>query len=696
MEVNLDKIRNIGFVAHIDAGKTTTTERVLFYTGKIYKLGEVDEGTTTTDWMPQEQERGITITSACITAEWKGHIIHIIDTPGHVDFTVEVERCLKVLEGVVVILCGVGGVEPQTETVWRQADKYHVPRIVFVNKMDRVGSDFYSAVSSIRSHLGANAAAINIPYGSQEHFSGIIDLIEERLIVYKDELGNNIDIRTIPDENRQFVQTMRQKLLEALAEVDEEVMNSFLSDRILTAEEIKEAIRRATINLRMVPVLCGASLRNKGVQPLIDAVCDFLPSPKDVRIVKGIDTDTGEYEEREIDEDAPFCALCFKITTDPYVGKLFYIRVYSGKLKSGDFVYNATRKIKERVSKIVKMHANHQEIINTVSAGDIVAVVGLKDTNTGDTLCEEMSPMLIEPIRFPEPVVFQAIEPKTKADQERLFNSLRKIVDEDPTLRLNYNSDTAQTIIAGMGQLHLEIVMDRVSREFGVQARRGKPQVAYRETITKKVNSTGKFIQQTGGRGHYGHVVITIEPQESGVGNVFVEHLKGAAIPREFIPAIKDGIEMASKSGTIAGFPVIDVKVTLIDGSHHEVDSSELAFKMAASIAFNDGFKKANPILLEPVMNVEIVVPEEYLGPIIGDLNGRRSKILSVTQRLNLKIIKVFVPLSEVFDYAIILRSLSQGRGTYTMEPSHYQEVPSNIRERLVGTALAEYGTHVL
>ena len=685
--IPLEKIRNIGFVAHIDAGKTTTTERTLYYTGKIYKVGEVDEGTTTMDWMPQEQERGITITSACITIKWEDCTINIIDTPGHVDFTVEVERSLKVLDGAIVIFCGVGGVESQTETVWRQADKYHVPRIAFVNKMDRVGSDFFSVLDSMRSRLGANVAAINLPFGLESDFQGVIDLIEEKLVVYKDSLGTQIDIRDIPEDYLDKTKVFRQKLLEALAEADGEIMESFLHDQPLTKEKIKQAMRRATLDLRFVPVLCGTALRNKGIQSLLDAICDFLPSPKDVHNIKGVDLETGEYEEREVDERAPFCSLCFKVVSDPYVGTLNYIRIYSGRLRVGDYVYNATKKVKERVAKLIKMHANRQEAINEASTGDIVAAVGLKETMTGDTLCNMEAPMLIEAIRFPVPVIFQAIEPKSKVDQERLFSSLKKLSDEDPTLKLSYNSDTGQTILAGMGQLHLEVIIDRVSRDFGVEAKVGKPQVAYREAITKKVNSTGKFIQQTGGRGQYGHVVISMEPQEvSGTGNTFEERLRGSAVPREYIPAIKEGIELASKSGGIVGFPVIDVKVTLLDGSSHEVDSSELAFQMAGTIAFNEGFKKAKPIILEPIMDMEIVLPEEYLGVVIGDLNSRRAKIISIAQRVNLKVVRCYVPLAEAFDYATTLRSLSQGRATYTMEPLHYQEVPSNIKDRLVGT----------
>jgi elongation factor G len=681
---SLDKIRNIGIIAHIDAGKTTTSERILYYTGKIYKIGEVDSGTATMDWMVQEQERGITITAACTTCQWQNFRINLIDTPGHVDFTVEVERSLKVLDGAVVVFCGVGGVEPQSETVWRQADRYGVPRIAFVNKLDRVGSNFLEVVTQINKKLGANAAAIQLPFGSEENFQGAIDLIEKKLLVYTDELGKEYQVKEVPAEFLDELNKYRSELLERLAEADETIMDKFVHTQEISSSEIKEAIRRATLKNKFVPVLSGAALRNKGVQPLLDAVCDYLPSPQDVPAVKGTDPDTGEYEEIRVCEKAPFCALCFKVATDPYVGKINFVRVYSGALNYGSYIYNATKRAKEKVLKIVQMHANHQEIINEVYAGDIAAVVGLKETKTGDTLCTERDPILIEPIHFPEPVIQQAIEPKTKQDQEKLGLALHKLEEEDPSFRVTYNQETGQTIIAGMGQLHLEIIIDRMLREFNVEAGVGFPQVAYRETITKKVISTGKFIQQTGGHGQYGHVVIEMEPQETpGQGITFQEKIKSGAIPREFIPAVKNGIVAAAKSGILAGYPVTDTQVTLIDGSFHEVDSSEMSFQMAGAIAFNDGLKKGNPVLLEPIMDMEVAVPEEFMGGVIGDLNSRRAKIISLSQRQNVKVIRAYIPLAEVFNYATILRSLTQGRASYTMEPSFYSEVPSHIAEKI-------------
>jgi len=683
--IALDKIRNIGIIAHIDAGKTTTTERILYYCGKTYKIGEVDEGTATMDWMVQEQERGITITSAAITCLWRDCSINIIDTPGHVDFTVEVERSLKILDGAVVVFCGVGGVEPQSETVWRQADRYNVPRIAFVNKLDRTGSNFLEVLQQIRQKLGANAAAIQIPYGKEENFKGIVDLIEKRLIVYADDLGKEFKIQEIPAELASCVEEYHHMLLEKLADADEKIMDDYIHGREISVQQLKDAIRKSTVANRFIPVLCGSAIKNRGVQLLLDAVCDYLPSPQDVPAIKGTNPETGEYEEITVSDEAPFCALCFKVATDPFVGKLNYIRVYSGVLNSGSYIYNASKREKERVTKLLKMHANRQEIIESVSTGDIAAAVGLKETKTADTLCEESNPILIEAIHFPEPVIQQAIEPKTNDAQEKLGLALKKLEEEDPSFRVTYNQETGQTLIAGMGQLHLEIIIDRILREFKVEAHIGTPQVAYRETITKKITSTGKFISQTGGRGQYGHVVIEMEPQEMpGAGITFEDKIKSGAIPREFISSVKNGIFGAAKSGVLGGYPVTDTSVTLVDGSYHEVDSSEMAFQMAAAIAFNDGFKKAGPILLEPIMDMEILVPEEYMGQVIGDLGSRRAKITSLIARANFKVIKTYVPLAETFNYATILRSLTQGRASYTMEPSFYSEVPSHISEKLI------------
>lgn len=684
-KTDLEKIRNIGIIAHIDAGKTTTSERILFYSGKTYKIGEVDEGTATLDWMVQEQERGITITAACTTCKWRNFNINLIDTPGHVDFTVEVERSLKVLDGAVVIFCGVGGVEPQSETVWRQADRYNVPRIAFVNKMDRTGANFFDTVKQMQKKIGVNVSAIQLPYFEADNFVGMVDLIEKKLIVYKDELGLQYDIKDIPPDLKNEADKGRDILLERIAEVDEKIMNSFVHSEKISATDIKEAIRRTVIQNKFVPVLCGASLRNKGVQFLLDAVCDYLPSPIDLPPVKGTNPNTGEFEEISSSDKAPFCALCFKVTSDPYVGKLNYLRVYSGSLKSGEYVHNVSKRTRERITKLVRMHANRQEVIDYVHTGDIIAAVGLKETKTGDTLCSESNPILVESMRFPEPVIQQAIEPKTKQDQEKLALCLHKLAEEDPSFGVGYNQETGETIISGMGQLHLEIFIDRIMREFNVEARIGAPQVAYRETITKKVTSTGKFIQQTGGRGQYGHVVIEMEPQEvPGSGITFEDKIKGGAIPREFIPAVKEGVLGTAKSGILAGYPVTDIKVILIDGSFHEVDSSEMAFHMAGAIAFSDGLKRGGSILLEPIMDIEIVVPEEFMGTVIGDLNSRRAKIVSLSQRANVRVIRAYVPLAEIFNYATILRNLTQGRASYTMEPSFYSEVPSHITQRLI------------
>jgi len=684
-KIPLEKIRNIGIIAHIDAGKTTTSERILFYTGKNYKLGEVHDGTATMDWMVQEQERGITITAAATTCIWKDIHINLIDTPGHVDFTIEVERSLKVLDGAVVVFCGVGGVEPQSETVWRQADRYGVPRLAFVNKMDRTGSNFLEVIDQMQKRLVANAAAIQLPFGKESGFNGIVDLIERKLVLYKDELGKNVEITDVPAEIMPEVERLRMVMIEKLAEADDKIMDDYLHSREISVQEIKDAMRKSVIANKFVPVLCGSSFKNKGVQLVLDAVKDYLPSPLDVPPIKGTNPDTGEFEEIKASEKAPFCALCFKVATDPYVGKINYIRVYSGTLSSGTYIYNASKRERERVTKLVKMHANHQEIVESVSCGEIAAAVGLKETRTGETLCTEKNHILIEAMRFPEPVIQQAIEPKSKDAQEKLGLAMHKLEEEDPSFRVTYNQETGQTLIAGMGQLHLEIIIDRIMREFNVEAQVGQPQVAYRETLTKKIRSVGKFISQSGGRGQYGHCVIEMEPQETpGTGVTFEDKIKSGSIPREFIPAVKQGIMGSAKSGVLAGFPVTDVKVVLVDGSFHEVDSSELAFKMAGSLAFSDGLRKASPILLEPIMDMEVIVPEEFMGQVIGDLSSRRAKIISLAQRLNLRTIRANIPLSEVFNYATVLRSLTQGRASYTMEPSFYSEVPGHISEKII------------
>ena len=689
-EFLIEKIRNIGIVAHIDAGKTTTTERVLFYTGKTYKIGEVHEGTAIMDWMPQEQERGITITAACTTCFWQDCRINIIDTPGHVDFTIEVERSLKVLDGAVVLFDGVNGVEPQSETVWRQADRYNVPRICFVNKMDRPAASISETVKQIHSRLGANAAAVQLPYGSEENFRGIIDIIEDKLYLYEDPTGKEYTVLDVPEELKAQVKEAKAQLLEHLAESDDELMQYFVENKPVPKELIKKAIRRTVVSGKFVPVLCGAAFKNKGIQPLLDAVCAYLPSPLERGQIKGIDPNTDQYEERAVNDDAPFCGLCFKVASDPYVGRLSFVRIYSGALSSGSYIYNATKRSKERVTKIVLMHANKQEIVERVATGDICAVVGLKDSKTGDTLCDEDTAIILESMHFPEPVISQSIEPKTKADQEKLGMALRRLSDEDPSFRVKYDHETGQTIISGMGQLHLEIIVDRLLREFTVASTVGQPQVAYKETLTKKIISTGKFIQQSGGRGQYGHCVLEMKPQEApGAGVTFEDKLKGGVIPREFVPAIKNGVMASAKTGILAGYPVIDVAVTLIDGSFHDVDSSELAFQMAGSIAFSDGLRQASCILLEPIMDMEVVVPEEFMGSIIGDLNSRRAKIVSLGQRANTRVIRAHVPLAEIFNYATITRSLTQGRATYSMEPSFYQEVPSHIARKITERSTA-------
>ncbi|MCX5693590.1 MAG: elongation factor G [Candidatus Omnitrophica bacterium] len=692
-KIPLDKLRNIGIIAHIDAGKTTTSERVLFYTGKNYKIGEVHDGAATMDWMVQEQERGITITAAATTCKWKDITINLIDTPGHVDFTIEVERSLKVLDGAVVVFCAVGGVQPQSETVWRQADRYGVPRLAFVNKMDRTGADFFGIVKQMHDRLGGNVAAIQIPVGREANFSGIIDLVDKKLIQYKEDLGKedmgkSFDVKEVPEESMAEFEKYRLILVEKVAEADDLIMEEYLAGKTVTNEQLKAGIRRGCIANKFVPLLCGSSLKNKGVQMVLDAVVDYLPSPIDVPPVKGTNPDSGEFEEVTADDKSPFTALCFKVASDPFVGKIYFTRVYSGTLASGTYIYNSTKRLRERVTKIVKMHANHQEVTDSISTGDIAALVGLKDTKTGDTLCMEKNPILIEAMRFPEPVIQQAIEPKSKDAQEKLGMAMHKLEDEDPSFRVTYNQETGQTLIAGMGQLHLEIIVDRILREFNVEATVGAPQVAYRETIRKSVPSVGKFISQSGGRGQYGHCVIEMSPQETpGTGITFEDKIKSGAIPREFIPAVKQGIMGAAKNGVLAGlagYPVTDVKVVLVDGSFHEVDSSELAFKMAGSIAFQEGMKKAHPVLLEPIMDIEVIVPEEFMGQVIGDLSSRRAKIVALGQTLNLRTIRANVPLSEVFNYATVTRSLTQGRASYTMEPSFYSEVPAHVAEKVI------------
>ncbi|MFS8501858.1 MAG: elongation factor G [Caldicoprobacter sp.] len=682
--VPIEKVRNIGIMAHIDAGKTTTTERILFYSGKIHKIGEVHEGAATMDWMVQEQERGITITSAATTVSWRDHFINIIDTPGHVDFTVEVERSLRVLDGSVAVFCAKGGVEPQSETVWRQANKYKVPRLAYVNKMDIVGADFFNVVNMIRERLGANPVPIQIPIGKEADFRGMIDLVKNKAIYYLDDLGTQSEETEIPDELKDLAQEYRTKLLEAVAEQDDELMMKYLEGEELTIDEIKKALRKATISFKIVPVLCGSSYRNKGVQSLLDAIVDYLPSPLDLPPVVGTSPDTDEEIVRHASDNEPLSALAFKVMADPYVGKLVYVRVYSGVLKSGTYVYNTTSGTKERVGRILRMHANHREEISEAYAGDIVAVVGLKNTVTGHTLCDENNPILLESMVFPEPVIQVAIEPKTKAGQEKLSVALQRLAEEDPTFRTYVDQETGQTIIAGMGELHLEIIVDRLVREFKVEANVGKPQVAYRETIKKAVKAEGRFIRQTGGRGQYGHVWLEVEPLEPGKGFEFVNKIVGGVIPKEYIPAVESGVREAMESGVLAGYPVIDVRVTVFDGSYHEVDSSEMAFKIAASMAFKEAMQKADPVLLEPIMKVEVTVPEEYMGDVIGDISSRRGRIEGTELRGNTQVIKAYVPLAEMFGYATDLRSKTQGRGNYVMQMSHYEEVPKNLVEKII------------
>lgn len=681
----LDKQRNIGIMAHIDAGKTTTTERILYYTGVNYKIGEVHDGAATMDWMEQEKERGITITSATTQCFWNNHRINIIDTPGHVDFTIEVERSLKVLDGAVAVFCAVGGVEPQSETVWRQADKYHVPRIAFINKMDRVGADFYNVVEMMRDRLGARPLPIQLPWGAEDSFEGVIDLVKMKAISWKgDQLGAKFEYVDIPAELAEKAEEYRKNLIETVCEADEALMEKYFEGEELTEEEIKAGLRKGTINLMFNPVLCGTAFKNKGVQPLLDAVVDYMPSPLDVPAIKGVNPVTGEEEVRESDDDAPFAALAFKILTDPYMGQLTYFRVYSGHLEAGSYVLNSTKDKKERVGRLLKMHANKREEIKEIYAGDICATVGLKYTTTGDTLCAEDKPVILESMEFPDPVISVAIEPKTKADQEKLSSALNKLAQEDPSFRVKVDEETGQTIISGMGELHLEIIVDRLVREFKVEANVGNPQVAYREAIKKKVNQEGKYIKQSGGRGQYGHVWLEVEPLEAGKGFEFVNKIVGGTIPKEYIPAVEKGVQEACESGVLAGFPVVDVKVTLYDGSYHEVDSSEMAFKIAGSMCFKEAMRKANPVLLEPIMKVEVVVPDEYMGDVMGDLSSRRGRIEGMEARGNAQVVRCNVPLKEMFGYATVLRSLTQGRATYTMIFDHYEEVPTNIAEEII------------
>ncbi|QNB68171.1 elongation factor G [Clostridium tyrobutyricum] len=679
----LEKFRNIGIMAHIDAGKTTTTERILFYTGKTHKIGEVHEGEATMDWMAQEQERGITITSAATFCQWKGYAINIIDTPGHVDFTVEVERSLRVLDGTVTVLDAKSGVEPQTETVWRQADNYEVPRMVYVNKMDSVGADFYMCINTLRERLHCNAVPIQLPIGSESEFKGIIDLIKNEAIIYEDDLGTVMDEVEIPAELKDKASEYRTALIEAIAELDEDIMEKYLDGGELTQEEIVATLRKGVIANEIVPVLCGSSYKNKGVQPMIDAVVDFMPSPLDIPPVKGTNPETGEEISRKADDKEPLSALAFKIATDPFVGKLAFTRVYSGIMKSGTYVYNSTKGKKERIARLVKMHSNHRQEVEELCSGDLGAIVGLKETGTGNTLCDEDHQIVLESMEFPDPVIDVAIEPKTKAAQEKMGIALAKLAEEDPTFKTYTNHETGQTIISGMGELHLEIIVDRLQREFKVECNVGKPQVAYKETIRKSVKAEGKFIRQSGGHGQYGHCLIEMSPSEEGY--VFENAIVGGSIPKEYIGPIDAGIQEASESGVVAGYPVINFKVKVYDGSYHDVDSSEMAFKVAGSMAFKNAMTKADPVLLEPTMKVEVTVPEEYMGDVIGDINSRRGRIEGMNQRSGAQIIRAFVPLSEMFGYATVLRSRTQGRGVYTMTFDHYEDVPKSIQEKITG-----------
>lgn len=686
---SLEKLRNIGIIAHIDAGKTTTTERILYYTGRTYKIGEVDEGTTTMDWMPQERERGITITAAATTCFWQEHRINIIDTPGHVDFTAEVERSLRVLDGGVVVFDAVSGVEPQSETVWRQADKHRVPRICFINKMDRVGANYWATIAMIEERLGARTLSLHLPIGSEAQYTGNIDLIEQKAWFYSGNAEDKPQILDIPPEYQEEAKKRREKLIESLAEFDETLQNQYLGNESISPADIKAYIRRVTIAGKVVPILCGSSLKNKGIQQLLDGVVNFLPSPLDLPPIKGIDWKTRENVVRHPREDEPFSALLFKVVSDPFMGRLAYFRVYSGKIKVGDQIYNATKSQKERIGRLVRMHANRREEIQEATVGDIAATLGLKYTFTGDTLCEPSKPILLESISFPEPVISLSIEPKSKADQDKLGEALSRLSEEDPTFKIRHDHETGQTLISGMGELHLEVLVDRLLREFKVAARVGKPMVAYKETVKSTTRSEGRFIRQSGGRGQYGHVLIELAPGERGSGVQFLDKIRGGTIPKEFIPSISDGVKEAAENGVIAGYPVIDIKVTLLDGSYHEVDSSDIAYKMAGSIAFKEGVVKANPVVLEPIMKLEVVTPEEFMGDVISDISSRRSRIEHIDTRGNSRVISSKIPLSETFGYSTILRSITQGRATYSMEFSHYEELPASLAE---GIKLASKG----
>lgn len=683
-EFSLDKTRNIGIMAHIDAGKTTTTERVLYYTGRIHKIGETHEGASQMDWMEQEQERGITITSAATTAQWEGHRVNIIDTPGHVDFTVEVERSLRVLDGAVAVLDAQSGVEPQTETVWRQATTYGVPRVVFVNKMDKIGADFLYSVKTIHDRLQANAHPIQLPIGAEDEFEAIIDLVEMKAVFYGNDLGTDIEVREIPEEHKELAEEYREKLIEAVAELDEELMEKYLGGEELTNEEIKAGIRKGTVNVEFYPVICGSAFKNKGVQLMLDAVIDYLPSPLDVPAIKGTLPDTDEETTRPSSDEEPFAALAFKVMTDPYVGKLTFFRVYSGTLSSGSYVQNSTKGKRERVGRILQMHANSREEISQVYAGDIAAAVGLKDTTTGDTLCDEKNLVILESMEFPEPVISLSIEPKSKADQDKMTTALQKLQEEDPTFRAHTDQETGQVIIAGMGELHLDILVDRMRREFKVEANVGAPQVAYRETFRGSAKVEGKFVRQSGGRGQFGHVWIEFSPNEEGKGFEFENGIVGGVVPREYIPAVQAGLEDSLDNGVLAGFPLVDIKARLFDGSYHDVDSNEMAFKIAASMALKNAASKCQPVILEPIMKVEVVIPEEYMGDIMGDITSRRGRVEGMEARGNTQMVKAMVPLSEMFGYATSLRSNTQGRGTFSMHFDHYEEVPKSISEEIV------------
>ena len=683
-EFSLENTRNIGIMAHIDAGKTTTTERILYYTGRIHKIGETHEGAATMDWMEQEQERGITITSAATTAQWRGMRVNIIDTPGHVDFTVEVERSLRVLDGAVTLFCAKGGVEPQTETVWRQADHYHVPRIAYVNKMDILGADFYRAVQMMKDRLKANAVPIQLPIGQEDSFLGLIDLMTMKAVIYGDDLGVDIQETDIPEEYQAKAQEWRDRMVEAIAETDEELTIKYLEGEAIGIDDLKAALRRSVLACEITPVCCGTSYRNKGVQRLLDAVVDYMPSPVDVPPITGIDSNTEEEDSRPADDDGPFSALAFKIMTDPFVGKLCFFRVYSGTLQSGSYTYNATKGKRERIGRILQMHANHRAEIPTVYSGDIAAAVGLKDTTTGDTLCDENHPIILESMDFPEPVISVAIEPKSKASQDKMMIALTKLSEEDPTFRTTSDPDTGQTIISGMGELHLDIIVDRLFREFKVEANVGAPQVAYKETIRKAVRAEGRFIRQSGGRGQYGHCVLEVEPMEAGSGYEFVNKIVGGTVPKEYIAPIDAGIQEAMNNGVLGGYNVVDVRVTLVDGSYHDVDSSEMAFKIAGSMGFKEACRKADPVLLEPIMKVDVLVPEDYLGDVMGDLSSRRGRIEGMEERSGVMAVGAFVPLSQMFGYATVLRSRTQGRGTFVMQISHFEEVPKSIAETIL------------